>query len=185
MATAPEYQNIYGRKWGRGLRPYLLIPKFIFVAGFLGGLITLLVLGFLGPAPKTAAEWARDAEFIRQSYVRVIIPALVATLLAGAALAAAHLPVFLRMRWLQLKLGLIVVLAPTLHLFMSGRSLAVRRAVADGDFVNARLIREQLFHGTWIALVFALAVILLGRLKPRLGQNYARSFSRSKTDAQS
>lgn len=179
MSATPEYQNIYGRKWGRGWRPYLLIPKFIFVACFLGGLITLLVLGFLGSTPKTSAEWAREAEFIRGAYGKVIVPALIATLVAGAVLASAHLRVFLRMRWLQVKLGLIVVCVPALHLFMSGRSAALRHAVAHGHLASARAIRQQLFHGTLVTLAFALVVVLLGRLKPRLGQKYGRTFSRA------
>ena len=41
-------QNIYGRKWGRGMRPWLLIPKYICVALILGGLgavVTVLAGG--------------------------------------------------------------------------------------------------------------------------------------------
>jgi hypothetical protein len=184
MSTTPEYENIYGRKGGRGWRPYLLIPKFLFVASFWGGVLTLLVVGFLGPAPKTAADWSREAEFIRNTYHGVIIPAISATLIAGAALASAHLRVFLRMRWLQVKLILIAIFIPAFHLFTASRSLALRDAIGHGDLLSARHLRGQLFGGAIATLAFAFAMILLGRLKPRLGQNYARTFSGSLTDVE-
>jgi uncharacterized membrane protein len=178
MAAAREYQNVYGRRFGRGLRPWLLIPKYVCVAVFLGGLVSLLVLGFARPAPADGNEWAADAQIIRQAYPRVIVPALIGALILGVLLALAHPTIFLRMRWLQVKLALILVFVPTLHFFMSRRSVGLRDAVARQDFATAGLLREQLFRGTLAAAAFALLVILLGRLKPRLGRDYGRTFGR-------
>lgn len=178
MSATRYQQNIYGRRFGRGVRPWLLMPKVVFAAVFLGGLVSLLVLGFLRPRPATAAEWKAQAEIVRLAYMRVIVPGLVGAMATGVLLVIIHGGVLLRMRWLQVKLALIAVFVPTFHIFMAGRSLALREAVARGDFATALLLREQLFWGTVATLVFALTVILLGRLKPRLGQNYARTFSR-------
>jgi uncharacterized membrane protein len=178
MSANREYQNIHGRRFGRGLRPWLLIPKVLFVAVFFGGLVSLLALGFLQPAPATLAEWAAQVALIRRAYRSVIVPALAGSMISGIALTIVHGGVLLRMRWLQAKLALIILLVPTFHLFMTGRSLALQSAVDRGDFAAAALLREQLFRWTVATLLFALALILLGRLKPRLGQNYARTFSR-------
>ena len=81
------------------------------------------------------------------------------------------------MRWLQVKLALIIVV-PTFHLFMAGRSLAAGCDHAGG-FPAATLL-QTLFRGTVATLAFAVAVIL-GRLKPRLGQAYGRTFGQKQS----
>ncbi|HPU34462.1 MAG TPA: hypothetical protein PK184_17340 [Phycisphaerae bacterium] len=184
MAGTRDYQNIHGRRFGRGARPWLLIPKVLFVAVFLGGLVSLLVLGFLQPTPTTAAEWTAQLTIIRQAYRCVIVPALAGALLTGVALTIVHRGVLLRMRWLQVKLALIVAFVPTFHLFMAGRSLALQDAITRVDFAAATLLRKQLFRGTVATLAFAVAVILLGRLKPRLGQAYGRTFGQKREEPQ-
>jgi hypothetical protein len=52
------------------------------------------------------------------------------------------------------------------------------------DFAAATLLRKQLFRGTVATLAFAVAVILLGRLKPRLGQAYGRTFGQKRKEPQ-
>ena len=43
--SSPPYTNIFGRKPGRGVRPWLLIPKVIAVATFVGGYVATIVSG--------------------------------------------------------------------------------------------------------------------------------------------
>ncbi|GMU25080.1 MAG: hypothetical protein AMXMBFR13_51510 [Phycisphaerae bacterium] len=179
MSATPEYENIYGRKWGRGLRPWLLVPKILFAGTFIGGLVTVLVLGFYYSPPQTPADWVAYSQLIQRAFTRVIVPALLGAILTGIALAMAHPMVFLRMRWFQAKLVLLIVCVPVLHVFMWGRSVALREAVTrDNDLVKATLLREQIYRGTIAALVFAVAVVVLGRIKPRLRQAYGRTFTR-------
>ena len=64
---------------------------------------------------------------------------------------------------------------------MRGKALELHAALARGtpeDLAAARLLWHELRNGTILTILFALALIVLGRFKPRLGQNYARAFSR-------
>ncbi len=179
MAAETGHVNIHGRRWGRGWRPYLLLPKIVCVGVALGGVVTLLALVFAEPAPGTSAGWLEQARLIRRTYVVVIVPALLGAMLMGAALLWMHGRVLLRMRWLQVKLVLIAVCVPTLHLYMRSRSLAFRATLRDSsDFVAATALRQQLFGGTLAVLAFLLIVLFLGRIKPRLAQGYARTLPR-------
>lgn len=82
------FANIHGRRQTRGLRPYLLIPKVLCVAGYFGGLLTMLV--------------STDASRIHRL---IVLPSLIGAGLLGALLLALHGPILLRMRWLQVKLA--------------------------------------------------------------------------------
>src|SRR5437870_5135224 len=72
MAVRTEYMNVRGRTGGRGGRPWLIVPKYLFVAIFVGGLVSLLVLAFLQPEPTRLEEWRRREVLLSHSYVRVI-----------------------------------------------------------------------------------------------------------------
>jgi uncharacterized membrane protein len=183
MTPTAKYQNIYGRQWGRGIRPYLLFPKIIFVGIFLGGLVNLLVLVLLQPTPATAGDWHLQVLMIHRAYAYVIIPALIGTLAMGLLLLSTHFRAFAGMRWFQLKIMLVVICVPVLHTFMRSRFMALQAVLAHEDLTAAAAIRLQLQWGTVGALAFALTVIFLGRIKPRLGQNYARTFTQRNVPA--
>ncbi len=175
------YRNLHGRQWGRGIRPYLLLPKVVVVGTFGGGLVTVLVLGFAAPAPDSPDAWRAQADVISRAYVHVIVPALLGTLLMGMCLASTHFHAFIRMRWFQVKLLLVAVCVPALHLYMRGRSLALKGALqAPADLAAAAVARRQMLAGTIATLVFALVIVFLGRVKPRLGQDYGRTFTRGR-----
>ena len=76
-----------------------------------------------------------------------------------------------------MKVSLIIMYVPALHLFLRSRSLALRQVLADPapDLAAADTLRLQTLGGTLAAIVFALAAITLGRVKPRLGQHYGRT----------
>lgn len=180
MAVETGHINIHGRRWGRGWRPYLLLPKIVFVGAALGGAVTLLALVFLQPVPNTLAGRLDEARLIRRTYVMVIVPALLGAMLTGATLLWMHGRVLLRMRWLQVKLVIVAICVPTLHFYMRSRSLAFKAMLSElQDFTRTNsailaALRQQLFGGTLAVLAFLLTVLFLGRIKPRLGQNYAR-----------
>jgi uncharacterized membrane protein len=178
MPNQPENANIHGRKWGRGIRPYLLLPKVLCVAAFFGGLVTILVLAFLRPAPQNTADWLAEADLIRRTYTCVVVPALLAAMIFGAFLLLPVWRALIRMRWLQVKLVVVLLCVPTLHLYMRSRSLQFQAAIRDAQFGSAELLHHRLAMGTLAAIAFAVLVIFLGRIKPRLGQDYGRTFAR-------
>jgi hypothetical protein len=179
MQQAPRYTNIHGRRWGRGARPWLLLPKYAFVSIFLGGLVTMLILGFVQPRPETLAEWRRRELLLSHAYVRVIVPGLLGAILMGLLLLSTHFRVFIRMRWLQAKLVLLAVCVPSLHFYMRGKATALHAVLSDesrADLTRAGELWGDLRLGTLLSLCFAVCLVILGRIKPRLGQDYGRTF---------
>lgn len=179
FASTSRVANVHGRRWGRGWRPWLLIPKLFCVAVATGGLVSLLVLVFARPVPENAAGWQQESLLITRMYRFVVVPALVGAMLFGLLLAFFHLRAFLRMRWFQVKLVLIAVCVPGLHTFMYRKSMAFKAALVDPpDPAAAAVLRGHLFAGTLAALAFVLTAMILGRIKPRLGQDYGRTFAK-------
>lgn len=172
--------NIHGRRGGRGIRPFLLILKLTGVAMFLGGLISLLILVLLPAAPQTVEAWQHQASLIRRAFLCVIIPGLLLAIVAGLLLAASMWRVMIRMRWFVVKIVVIAVGAACLHLFMHGRSVALQATLqrTAPDLAEAAALRKQLLTGTAVTILFGLTVTILGRVKPRLGQDYGRTFGR-------
>lgn len=141
--------NIFGRKWGRGLRPWLIIPKYLFVSMILGGLVASAVCVTLGAS-------AAAATIVRYQ----VVPGIIAADITGVLLLLQHPKAFLKMRWMIAKLAMIVLIVPATYLILPGRLAAA----------DARPI------GLTVSLLLSLAgflvISILGRLKPRLNQPY-------------
>ena len=157
------YKNIHARQWGRGIRPWLLLPKCLFVALLLGGLFALMLLA----AASTLANSAEQSQFawslIRTVFRYQVIPATIGDVLLGVLLLAQHRREFIRMHWLQVKLTLVFFAVPGLHIWLSVG--VVSQSVANNSP-----------RGLLPALITAMAIFaliaVLGRLKPRLWQGY-------------
>lgn len=158
------YVNRFGRRPGRGIRPWLLLPKVIAAGLYLGGLAALLVVWTAGCAPDLPGIG-------RLLAVRLIVPAAAAANVLGMALLLQHPRIFLRMRWMQVKLLSVAVLMPASHLFLASRLALMRDAGGTPD--GAPGAASQFAWGLALALAGSIWVIVLGRLKPRLGRNPA------------
>ncbi|MEX0777156.1 MAG: hypothetical protein WD042_15735 [Phycisphaeraceae bacterium] len=163
----------------RGLRPWLLIPKVIAVGLFAGGLAAAAVLWFAHSAELARFDKPRPQDLwlvnvLGTMFRYLIIPALLAAIVLGISLFLQHPRIFLRLRWLQVKLTIVLVMTPASHLWMSSR-LGVLRQAYEGGATNAAAV-AQLNLGFAVTLAWVVLVIVLGRLKPRLGQNWARSY---------
>jgi hypothetical protein len=157
------------------------VGKLLGVAAFAGGLATVLLGVFLTASPTAPAGWRQEAELISRIYMRLIVPGLVVAATFGMLLAASIWRVMVRMRWFVVKMALVVVAVPALHVFMRSRLTALHALLAEPipDLGDAAALRGQLLLGTSVAIAFAVATIILGRVKPRLGQDYGRTFSRA------
>jgi uncharacterized membrane protein len=148
----------------------------ICVGLIVGGTFSLLVLQLLGPTP--AGGERRDfAALIARAHRLVIITGAAGAMLFGALLLMEPFRALIRMRWLQVKLGLIVVFVPGMHLLM--RSGVAALAEAE-NAASARSAHAQLLAGTIVTLVGAIMLVVLGRIKPRLGQDYGRTFAKKR-----
>jgi hypothetical protein len=170
--------NIHGRRWGRGGRPYLLMLKIVGAAMFLGGNVSLVTLALATEVPGTPAAWVAQADLIRRAHLCVIIPGVVLATGAGIALLASVWRALIRMRWLQVKIGLIAVSVPLFHYLMRSRAIRLQQAVTEPlDEVLAGRLRSQMLATSIAMLAMTLVIIWLGRIKPRLGQDYGRTFT--------
>ncbi len=172
VESKQEYVNIHGRKGGRGVRPWLLIPKVLCLAIFVGAYVAATVLWFywrLGYSD--GAVWpVRAVSLVFRS---VIIPSLIATLLFGLLLFAQHPKVFITRRWLQAKLVIAAALIGT-HTIARGTFQSIKAMVLDasrqGETAEIEAECARFSACLIIGLSGAVLLVLLGRLKPRLGQ---------------
>ncbi len=172
------FRNIHGRRPGRGIRPWLLGPKVLCVGVYFGGLVAAAVICSL--AELRAAEGVPPADLLyalRLLFLCVVVPALLGAMFFGTLLFFQHPRQFLRLRWWQVKMALVAVMVPTAHLYMSARLASVRNAASEGIYHDTAL--RQFNAALWLLLGLSAAVILIGRLKPRLGQNWAKTYGGS------
>ncbi|MCY2951306.1 MAG: hypothetical protein NTU53_04925 [Planctomycetota bacterium] len=176
----PTPTNRFGRRPGRGRRPFILLPKLIALALFVGSLASLLIIWFGSAFTSLPPADPRRLLLLRliSLLVRFLtIPALLAALLFGLALFLQHPRQFIRMRWLIVKLATLAILMPAAHLFLYTRMELLRDAFAH--HTTNPPAESQFAYGFATVLAISIFVVILGRLKPRLGQNWAQSYAAS------
>jgi hypothetical protein len=151
-------QNVYGRRGGRGLRPWLLIPKVIAVAMLLGGLAAVLV----------TLSGGGDVASVQRLFLLLVIPGSTLAILLGVALTLdAGWRVMLRQRWLVAKLVIGALGLPAVHVWA--------KLSLDAWEAGNHAAADRLLAASAAALVVTLALLILGRLKPRLGRPAAQA----------
>lgn len=171
--------NKHGRKGGRGIRPWLLMPKVLAVGIWLGGL--LCGLGVALKARATAVESNKPVaseylEALHTIFVGVAVPALLLAIIFGITLFFQHPKQFIRLRWFQVKVVIVAIAVPVSHFVMSAIMLDLRAAVAAGQSGVDEITRFAI--GLAIVFIVFAFIALLGRLKPRLGQNWAKTYKK-------
>jgi uncharacterized membrane protein SirB2 len=177
-SSSPNLTNRFGRRPGRGLRPWLLLPKLLAVALYFGGLAAVATLWFSADFSSLAPFDPRRLlllDHIGFLIRHLVVPALLAAMVFGFALHIQHAREFIRMRWLQVKLVTLALYIPSAHLFLSSRMALLRTAFSQHRADDSAT--RQFTIGLIAALMVSGAVIALARLKPRLAQNWARVYS--------
>lgn len=176
--------NQHGRKWGRGLRPWLLIPKVLCVAaGFGGTLAAGVCLATIKPG-HSQGQIVLIATIARRIIDGLVIPSLVLTVMLSVGLLAMHGLYMVRMRWLGVKLLLVIGLMPWPLL---GARSQMRWLVRADPMVHSAYPAGGVTLGLLNvagALLLWIAIIWLGRHKPRLGQNIATVYQQRKLKEQ-
>jgi len=165
----PTYTNKHGRKPGRGMRPWVLIPKILSVGALFGGFLAASVL-LHASDPQTHEQWRSLIGTVSTLFLRLIVPAVFCVITFGLLLLYLHWQAFLKQRWVQVKFILLLVALPPLHL--TGRYLIgqARIALEQGDLER---VAETMGRFTLTADLAVLAVALVAgfsRHKPRLGK---------------
>jgi hypothetical protein len=181
-----RYRNIHGRKPGRGLRPWLLVPKMLCVALALGGLAAAAALAnpFGASTPETALQFREVHHHLALIYTRVVIPGTTGAALLGLALLLHTGRIMLRQRWLQVKLALLLLVLPGLHGLSAWRLHVLEARIAspgklplaaDGGHAETAAALTWVFAMALLGLAALATVAAIGRQKPRFGQNWARA----------
>ena len=165
MATYPTTPPV--RRGGRGLRPWLLMPKVICVCVAFGALVTGLALWITEPLPRNGGL----LEIEHRIFSDIMVPAIIGAVFFGLLLFLQHPRVFFRLRWLQIKLAVVAIFLPVVHVWVSSQLLKLSSSDSKGDSAT-------LMAWWYIAVITLILLIVLGRQKPRLGQNWARDFLR-------
>lgn len=165
----PSYPNQHGRRPGRGLRPWLLLPKILCVAIALGAATSATVLW----CQRRSAGGLDVIGAMHILLAHVMVPALLGALFFGFLLLLQHPRIFLKQRWLQVKLLLAAAGFPILHLLATHEMDQLRTLLLP---VESTPLRPRLLVILLVALWVMVTLIALGRLKPRLGQNWAKDF---------
>ena len=166
-----EGAGIPVRRRGNGARSWFIHVKFVGLAGLFGGLASLAAIGLLGPVPESPEGWRLLRGLMRAIFWPCVFGGILVTIMAGICLWLRHPVVFSRQRWFRLKVVLLAVCIPSLHLMARGRVQAFYDAIDDG---NLEVLAGMWRGVTWawvVAFVVLLLVAMVGRIKPRLGQN--------------
>jgi hypothetical protein len=167
------YPNRFGRKGGRGVRPWLLVPKVIAIALYLGGLAAVLGFWIASDFKSLDLSDARRALVLRlvsRVMICLVVPALLVAMVLGVALLLQFPRHFLRLRWIRVKLTWLAVLVPASHFYCRSRFAILQTAT---DQATSDAAASQLTWGIALALAGSIVVVVIGRLKPRFGQNPA------------
>jgi uncharacterized membrane protein len=166
-----EPANQHGRKAGRGLRPWLLIPKLLCIGMVFGGFVAAAVLAITTTA-KTPAEFATLLDAIGHVVVWCVVPGLIGSILFGAMLWWQHPKELGSRRWLHVKLFIVAAILPAMHVWVSGMMDEMRDETAAAQPAGWRRpeLWGQFRFGVVLAIVVVIGLIILGRHKPRLGQ---------------
>ena len=170
--------NVYGRRGGRGVRPWLLVPKVVAIALYLGGLaaVTFIWVGSnynAIPLDDPRRQWVLN--LVGRMMVFFVVPALLVVILLGVLLLLQHPRIYLRMRWLRVKLLLLALVIPFGHFWCRAQTLTLREPDAAAVEVQSAAARRLTF-GLVGTLIGSVGIVVIGRLRPKLGQNWARDY---------
>lgn len=161
------YQNQFGRKPGRGWRPWLLIPKSLAVSLLLGGLVASAVYFRQIRLPETAEPTMRDVRrlaILRTIILCTVVPGSTAAVVLGSLLSLMHGRTFLRLRWWQIKTPLAILTMAAAHLWMASRLESLAEAWNHGQ---AAVHLQNQFAGGFVVIgILTILLIWLGRHKP-------------------
>lgn len=163
------FTNKHGRKPGRGLRPWVLIPKILSVGAVFGGFLAVAAL-LHSSDPQTPEQWHSLIRSVEVLFLRLIVPAVFCVLTFGFLLLLMHWRAFLAMRWIWTKFVLLILALPPLHL--TGRWLIgqARLALEAGDLERVSSVMGNFTLTVDLAVLAVALVAGFSRHKPRLGQ---------------
>jgi uncharacterized membrane protein len=177
LAQPRAVSNVYGRRGGRGVRPWLLVPKVVAIALYVGGLAAVAFI-WVGsnynamPPDDPRRQWLLN--LVGRMMVFFVVPALLLAVVLGVLLLLQHPRVYLRMRWLRVKLLVLLIVIPFGHFWCRTQTLKLRDPATSIE--ARRAAASRLSVGLIGTLIGSIGAVVIGRARPRLGQNWARDY---------
>ena len=160
MSTAPVPSAPVRRR-----PPWALYPKLISVCALRGGF--LCVLARLATTElKDRAGWERMLDAISPLFLLVIVPASFTTVLSSLFLFWPGRRTLIRERWMQVKLVLLVLTLPALHLAARGTFESIRQEVAEGSPEGPTGQLELFTLLVVVSVAVVLVALWIARFKP-------------------
>lgn len=145
------------------------------VFGGLAAVLTLIVAG----EPQTVEQWADLSRQLSRLYLVVIVPGAAAAVLFGVLLFVQCPRVLFAQRWMKLKLLLLGHGLPMLHIAAATAMHRIKEAAASSQaFVAPQTALTVLRTSAVVGVALVVLVVVLGRQKPRLGQNWAKKYAK-------
>jgi hypothetical protein len=148
----------------------LLLPKLAGLALFIGGLAVLAAVALLGPEPETVDGWRALRGVVRTVVRAAMLPGVLLAIGCGIMLYAQHPGVFRRLRWFRVKLTLLLIVTPVMHLWARGRVAAFDAALEAGRLDDLGPRFDAAGWSFAVTVVLYLGIGAIGRFKPRLGE---------------
>ena len=123
-------------------------------------------------------------DHIRRIGLWLVAPGATIAAGLGVALLIHHGSILLPMRWLQVKLALLVVVLPAIVGVGAWLVRMIDEELTIGEPDGPRGLIGALRLLILVDLAVVGAIIWLGRHKPRLGQNVARALGRPRPDTE-
>ena len=151
--------------------PWALYPKLVCVGTLLGSFVCVLVLILATPL-EDRADWQSLVDQVGVLFAFLIVPGSFLTVLFSLLLFWPQRRTFLKQRWAQVKLVLLVVALPALHLLARSTFTGIRREVENpnGSPEGPTGMMEFFTVLVVVTIVVLLVALWLARFKPRLGQ---------------
>ena len=168
-AAMAKVRNIFGRRGGRGMRPWLLLPKVLAIAVYFGGQVVVALLWLRGHWDQMdVTDPARRVliEHLSIIFRSLLAPTLEVVALLGLGLLIMHGRALLKQRWLRAKLVILLFTVPPAHFYMSYQLGQLR--IATIDQLQNHPANWRFTAGLVVVLGVSTLLIILGRLKPRL-----------------
>ena len=160
------------------VKKFLKFVHLIASAGLIGALGVYLVLVLKAPG-ESAVEFAAIRNGIHIATRWVLMPSLLLVLVSGLLSIAAHRP-FMNAGWVWVKavLGISMFEGTLLAVQSNARRGAEMASKALGEGGDPALLADLLQHeraGLWTILALAIANVVIGVWRPRIGRRLARA----------
>ncbi len=145
--------------------PWPLVPKLVSISLLLGSFVSVEVLLRVLPH-ESPEDWQRLVDAVGALFVTVIVPGSFLAVVFSLLLFWPQRRTFLHQRWAQIKIALLVLTLPALHLLARDVFTGIRADVEAARFVEAGEGLDTFRLLVEVTIAVLLVVVWIARMKP-------------------